>query len=65
MSRWLLIQQEINHLGIMKNLVNAGDYDSDGKSELIFSYSGYNRDGYIIVYGEDYLKHTDFIWNYH
>ncbi len=29
-------------------LVDAGDYDGDGRSEVIFWFSGYNRDGYVL-----------------
>ena len=44
-------------------LIDAGDYDNDGKSELLFWYSGYNRDGYILIY-DDFRKSAEYIWGY-
>ncbi len=32
-------------------LVDAGDYDNDGQSELLFSFSSYNRGGYVLFSG--------------
>jgi hypothetical protein len=45
-------------------LVDAGDYDRDGQSELIFWFSGYNRDGYVLFAG-DSGRRVDYLWNYH
>lgn len=45
-------------------LVDSGDYDGDGKEELIFQISGYNRGGYII-YWNDFRNSTDFVFSYH
>jgi hypothetical protein len=45
-------------------LVDAGDYDNDGKSELIFSISRYNEGGYEIWY-DNFEKHATFKFNYH
>ncbi len=45
-------------------LVDAGDYDNDGKSELVFSIDRYNRGGYEIFY-DDLAKHATFEFNYH
>lgn len=46
------------------SLVDAGDYDGDGKSEIIFWSSRYNGDGYVLFYN-DFTKMTDFVWSYH
>jgi hypothetical protein len=45
-------------------LVDAGDYDGDGKSELLFSLSQYNRGGYMLYY-DQFRKHVAFEYSYH
>jgi hypothetical protein len=46
------------------HLVDAGDYDDDGKSELVFSIDRYNRGGYVL-YFDNFRRHVDFIFSYH
>jgi hypothetical protein len=46
------------------NLIDTGDYDSDGKSEVIFWVSRYDRDGYILFY-DNFAHHVEFGWAYH
>ena len=45
-------------------LVDAGDYDSDGKSEVVFFVSGYNEDGYALFYNF-FRNHVNYTWHYH
>ena len=45
-------------------LVDAGDYDNDGSSELIFSIDDYDLGGYKIFY-DKFEKHTAFEFGYH
>jgi len=45
-------------------LVDAGDYDNDGKSEVLFSIDGYNRGGYQLFY-DDFKKHAVSEFSYH
>ena len=45
-------------------LVDAGDYDGDGRSELLFWRGGYNRDGYVLVFDELRQK-VEYTWSYH
>jgi hypothetical protein len=45
-------------------LVDAGDYDNDGKSELLFSINRYNRGGYEIFY-DGFTKQAKFEFSYH
>lgn len=45
-------------------LIDAGDYDSNGKSEVIFWTSRYDGDGYVMFYN-DFTSMIDFTWCYH
>jgi hypothetical protein len=45
-------------------LVDAGDYDNDGKSELLFSIDRYDTGGYELFY-DDFKKHVTFEFSYH
>jgi hypothetical protein len=45
-------------------LIDAGDYDGDGKSELVFALSGYNYGGYQIFY-DGLKKSATFDFSYH
>jgi hypothetical protein len=45
-------------------LVDAGDFDNDGTSELIFSINREDEGGYEIWY-ENFKKHATFKFNYH
>ncbi len=45
-------------------LVDAGDYDNDGKSELLFSINRDNRGGYELFY-DDFKKHAVYEFSYH
>jgi hypothetical protein len=45
-------------------LVDAGDYDNDGKSELLFSIARYDTGGYELFY-DDFKKHATFRFAYH
>ena len=61
---WFLLNNTFRHIGNNLTLIDAGDYDKDGKSEVLFWYSGYNRDGYVLFYN-DFKNKADFIWSYH
>jgi hypothetical protein len=45
-------------------LVDAGDYDGDGKSEVVFFVTGYNEDGYAIFY-DSFRKNVSMTWSNH
>jgi hypothetical protein len=65
-SRWFVITPErhAQYLGSSMWLVDAGDYDNDGKSELIFSIDDYNRGGYKLFY-DDFSRSAIFEFGYH
>jgi hypothetical protein len=54
----------VRYLGSGMFLVDAGDYDSDGKSELVFCINSDNRGGYRIYY-DDFKKTAEFEFRYH
>jgi hypothetical protein len=62
--QWFLLSDSVHALGPNFELVDAGDYDRDGKSDLLFWYSGYNNDGFTLFY-DGLARHVDFRWNYH
>jgi len=45
-------------------LVDAGDYDNNGQSELLFWSSRYNGDGYIL-FSNNCAQMSAFLWGYH
>jgi hypothetical protein len=64
-NNWFLFDNEkIDFLGREMSLVDAGDYDADGQSELLFWHSGYNEDGYVLIYNS-FSKMRQYLWSYH
>jgi len=63
---WFLVDQQksAKYLDAGMWLVEACDYDGDGKSELLFSIDRYNRGGYELFY-EDFTKRVVFEFSYH
>jgi hypothetical protein len=57
-------QQTVQYLDSGMWLVDAGDYDYDGRSELVFSIDRDNRGGYELYY-DDLKKHVVFEFGYH
>ena len=64
LGHWFLVGATPTLLGDNMDLVDAGDYDGDGKSELLFWTSGDDRDSYVLMY-DDFAKRSEFYWNYH
>jgi hypothetical protein len=66
LGQWFTVSPErtISHLGEGMILVDAGDYDNDGRSEIVFKTSGYNRGGYKIFY-KAFSKHALFEFGFH
>jgi hypothetical protein len=56
--------EALQYLGRDLTLVDAGDYDENGASELLFWHSSDNEDGYTLVY-DGLRKHVDYYWRYH
>lgn len=51
-------------LGSGLSLIDTGDYDLDGKSELMFALSTYDRGGYVLV-SDDFKQEARFDFIYH
>lgn len=51
-------------LGHDMRLLDTGDYDADGRSELVFIYSHYNADGYKL-FSDDFTKNATFGYSFH
>jgi hypothetical protein len=52
------------YLGQGLSLVDAGDYDNDRKSELVFAIDRYNQGGYELFY-DDFKRHATFQFTNH
>ena len=63
---WFVIdpQRSVRYLDDGLWLVDAGDYDNDGHSELVFSINRDNRGGYEMFY-DDFKKRAVFEYSYH
>jgi hypothetical protein len=44
-------------------LIDAGDFNADGKEEFLFFLGGYNEDGFILVY-DQFRRSARFSWSY-
>jgi hypothetical protein len=51
-------------LGAGLMLLDAGDYDHDGRSELVFALSLYNRGGYVL-FSDNLKEQSQFVFGYH
>lgn len=66
LDQWFAVAPggEIRFLGEGMWLVDAGDYDNDGRSEMVFSIDRYDRGGYELFY-DDFKRHAEFAFSYH
>ena len=64
LTHWFELGASPHRIGTDLDLVDAGDYDRDGASELIFWQGAYNRDGYVLVTG-DLRRRVEHAWSYH
>jgi hypothetical protein len=54
----------LSFLGADMDLVDAGDYDNDGHSEVLFSIDGRNTGGYRLYY-QKFTRSAEFVFYYH
>jgi hypothetical protein len=55
---------EVRHLGEGLRYLDAGDYDNDGRSELIFAINRYNQGGYAL-FANDFAQTAEAAFSYH
>jgi hypothetical protein len=65
-GQWYVVgaQGRPRFLGGNMWLVDAGDYDGDGKSEVLFSIDEYNAGGYRLFYRK-FTRSVEFLYHYH
>jgi hypothetical protein len=65
-TQWYLIDPSgsSQFLGSDMWMVDAGDYDDDGTSELLFSVGGYDRGGYRLFF-KNLSKSIEYLFSYH
>lgn len=61
---WFAVTTSARFIARGLTLIDAGDYDGDGASELVFWYSGYNSDGYVLLRA-DLRRRVEYLWSYH
>lgn len=63
--RWFLLDKSgVREVADSPEVVDAGDYDGDGVSELLFWYSDHQREGYVLLY-DGFRKRAEYLWSYH
>jgi len=65
-GQWFVVgvSGDVRFLGTDMWLVDAGDYDNCGESEVLFSTDGYNEGGYRLFY-RGFTQKAEFIFHYH
>jgi len=65
-GQWYVMDSsaKVKYLGTDMWLVDTGDYDNDGKSEILFSIDGYNEGGYRLFY-RNFSRSAEFVFHYH
>lgn len=64
---WFFVSADgtVRRIGSFLSLLDAGDYDNDGKSEVVFLLSqGENTDGFVL-FDASFEKQTSLLWHYH
>jgi hypothetical protein len=64
MNHVFMLRPSVDYIGPNLSLIDAGDYDGDGKSDVLFWFTAYNRDGYSLL-SDDLQQRADYFWHYH
>ena len=64
---WFLVTQDgqIRRIGSFMTLLDAGDYDNDGMSELIFQYNRPEDIDGFLLFDAKLHKRAEILWTYH
>ncbi len=64
-DQWFAVSPkgDVTYLEGGMHLLDAGDYDGDGKSEIMFTIDRYNEGGYTLYY-DDFRRHATFNFHY-
>lgn len=54
----------VRHLGASLRVIDFGDYDGDGRSEVVTMLQRYNRDGFVLFF-DGFKGSATFSWGYH
>ena len=60
----MLPDGSVKQRGFDLRVIDAGDYDGDGRSEIVFQSRDYNRDGYVLSY-DSFRGYAGLDWGYH
>jgi hypothetical protein len=60
----LIVNHRDNDSYAELKFLDAGDYDDDGRSEIIYFLSSYNEDGYVLFY-DGFFRNEVYTWSYH
>jgi len=64
-SAWFHLKGDnFRWIGNGLTLLDIGDYNGNGATEILFQYDGYDRDGYVLLDPRDESK-IEFSWSYH
>lgn len=55
---------ELRFLGQRLQFIDAGDFEGDGQTEVLFAYSGDNRGGYVL-FSSTWHEQARFVFSYH
>jgi len=64
--RWFVLREngKIQYLGVATQPMEAADLDQTGQSDWLFQNTGYDKDGYVLLY-DGLTKAVTFSWIYH
>lgn len=60
----VLADGRVEHLGFGLQLLDAGDYDGDGRTEMLFQFGSYDRDGFVLA-SDSFRAVNRYEWSSH
>jgi hypothetical protein len=64
---WFLVSENrtVRRIGSFMSLLDAGDYDNDGKSEVVFFVSQCEDTDGFVLFDASFEHQTSYLWSYH